>query len=129
MSKRTVIIFAALVLLFNLIFLNFRYIWPLIDKSGLVESGEYRGLNISDSKEDVVRLTIRPAYNSKLKIVGYSDVAGKTKLVFQRQREESLFESDVWILMYPSVHKETVKLTFKENHLIKIEYKRNFFSP
>lgn len=129
MSKRIVIIFAALVLLFNLFFLSYRYIWPLFDKSGLVEAGEYRGLNISDTKEDVVRLTINPVYNSKLKIVGYSDVAGKTKLVFQRQSEASLFESDVWILMYPSVHKETVKLTFKENRLIKIEYRRNFFSP
>ncbi|KPD21049.1 hypothetical protein AFK76_12215 [Idiomarina zobellii] len=118
-----------LVLLFNVIILSYYYIWPLIDRSGLVESGEYRGLSIGDSKEDVVRITLNPVYNSKLKIVGYFDRTGQMELVFQKKEKESLFDSDLWVLNYPSVHKETVKTTFKENRLIRIEYKRNFFSP
>ncbi|SDG30707.1 hypothetical protein [Idiomarina zobellii] len=129
MLKKITIIFAMLVLLFNVIILSYYYIWPLIDRSGLVESGEYRGLSIGDSKEDVVRITLNPVYNSKLKIVGYFDRTGQMELVFQKKEKESLFDSDLWVLNYPSVHKETVKTTFKENRLIRIEYKRNFFSP
>jgi hypothetical protein len=82
MLKRTLITFAILILIFNVFFVSYNYLWPFIDKSGQIETGEYRELRIGNREEDVSHVTINPIYKTKLKIVGFIDLTGKTKLVF-----------------------------------------------
>jgi hypothetical protein len=129
MLKKTIVWLASLILVINALLLSYWFIWPLYDNSGYVKEGMYRDIKIGDRKEDIIRLTTNPVYMSKLKIIGYINLAGETKVVFDQSNEETLFDSNVWILSYPSIHKEIITIEFEKKQLAKIKYKRDFLSP
>jgi len=105
------------------------FVWPLIDKSGVIESGQYRGLRIGDSKEEIILKTTAPHYHSKLKIVSYRGPDGGTIPVFRVDSPYQLRDSNTWYLLYPSVHKEILTLSFQDGQLHTIHYKRDILSP
>ncbi len=105
------------------------FTWPLLDRYGTITEGEYRGLEIGDSKRDVIRKTTLPNYYSKLQIVAYGGADNETVLVFSRSPSIHILDSDSWALYYPSIHKETIHLTFENGRLILMKYTRNMLAP
>jgi len=127
--KKALLTAAVVIALINTIIAAYEYVWPLIDEHGVIEEGDYRGLSIGDSKRDIVRKTTNPVYRTILKIVAYRGSNGHTVLVFDRNQSQRLWDSDNWVLSYPSIHKETVHLSFKDDRLYKIRYVRDMLAP
>ncbi len=129
MLKKILIRISVFIALISTFFFFWENILPIFDSNGVINKGEYRGLEIGDSKRDVIRKTTNPVYRTKLKIVGYRGINGDTFLVFDRDQSYRLWDSDKWILSYPSIHKETVHLSFKDDRLYEIRYTRDMLAP
>jgi hypothetical protein len=104
------------------------FIWPLIDRQGVVEAGGYRELEIGDSKLDVMLLNSNT--RSRLKIAAFQGDDGSTVTILSSDAcAKQLTESDRWYLMYPGVHQEIITVDFANDRIAQIAYRRDILSP
>lgn len=108
---------------------GYRVLWPVIDAKGVVTTGEYRGIRIGEARVDVELDLIIPGLQ-RLKLFGYVDDNGRlTPITSPSYSAAALEEAEVWLLNYPGIHKESVKLTFLDDRVVRIEYERDALSP
>ena len=131
MLKKKLLTLAVIIAVINTVIAGYEYIWPLIDTSGVIETGEYRGLKIGDTKRDVIRKTIYTMHEGSLRITFYREHDGNVRYLFSKREEETynIYASDEWGLSYPGIHGETLKIFFKNRKLYKITYVRDMFAP
>lgn len=103
-------------------------IWPIFDSEGTVIDGGYRGIEIGDSKSDV-QIGVTIPGRQKLKLSGFMNTNGRTNSLCSSSGGETIDESDVWLLAYPGIHKEVVKVTFADQRVVRIDYQRDILSP
>lgn len=108
----------------------YELVWPFVDPEGVVEQGSYRGLAIGDTKAETI--TALGAWTSRLRLNAYY-VGGQAYSIPsvnpQAENNPSLSSSDKWLLVYPGIHKETIVLTFDNDRLAAIKYRRDAFAP
>ena len=104
---------------------GYRLLWPILDAEGSITSGQYRGIYIGEAKVDV-EIAVSIPGRQQLKLSGYVDSEGHYKPI---DCYENLRESDKWTLLYPGIHQEVVILTFRDQRVVQIEYKRDMLSP
>ena len=107
---------------------GYRIIWPIIDAEGSITSGQFRGIYIGEAKVDVEIEVMIPG-RQKLKLIGFVDVDGRHRNVPTSDCRGGLDESATWILTYPGIHQEIVRLTFLDERVARIEYERDMLSP
>jgi hypothetical protein len=104
------------------------FIWPLIDRQGVVEAGGYRELEIGDSKLDVMLLNSNT--RSRLKISAFQGDDGSTVPILSSAAcEKQLTVSDRWYLIYPGVHQEIITVGFANDRIAQIAYRRDILAP
>ncbi len=108
---------------------GYRVFWPVIDAKGVVTNGEYRGIRVGQAKVDVDLDLVIPGMQ-RLKLYGYVDDNGRAvSITSPSYSAAALEEAEVWLLNYPGIHKEVVKLTFANDRVVRIEYERDALSP
>jgi hypothetical protein len=104
--------------------------WPLIDPDGEVTQGAYRGIKVGDTKSEV--LTKLRSWTNRIRFDGYyieDELFLTPSLDPQAESPPPFSLSKKWLLIYPSVHKEVIALTFQDDHLVSIKYHRNAIAP
>ena len=121
---KKIIIFAALLIIsFEL----YGVVWPVIDRNGVVRSGSYRNLKIGDTKAEI--LTELYSSFQKVRLSGYYVNDRAYVVPTLENPAQPLSASDKWLLIYPSMHKESIVLNFENNRVVAIEYYRNALEP
>ena len=98
---------------------NFWLVRPLFDAEGELTEGSYRGIEIGDTKAELIsKLNF-----SRLKLRSY-DIGGKSGCTwYQHNCEFGLREGSTgWTLLYPSYHNEMVLIYFSDDRVVKIKY-------
>lgn len=129
MLKQTLLKLAVVIAASSVLYFGYQIIWPIIDAEGIIEVGEYRGIDIGDTKDDVILKTTTPVYGNKLRIEAYRSRDGRTIPVFARGQASHLRDSNTWYLAYPGLHKETITLVFEGEIVQEIRYRRDMLAP
>jgi hypothetical protein len=104
--------------------------WPLVDPGKVLTAGSYRGIEIGDTKAEIVS-DVR-TWTSRLKFRAYyigEDEIFVPTMNPNEERFPPFSQSNAWLLTYPSFHKELIVLRFDGDRLASIEYRRDVFTP
>lgn len=99
------------------------------DWQGEVIEGSFRELKIVQAKADVVIMTTTSLGHSRLRLIGYRCENGRLVIFPEPDCPTSIYDSDEWLLSYPGIHKETIKVFFKGEYVVKVEYHRDLMAP
>lgn len=127
MLKRNILIIV--LMSFLALFLISNNLNSIIFPAGTIKSGKFRGLVIGSSKENILNLLYLPTTKSTIKIMACIDAKSQLLLVYDKQAPCNPWHSDIWIAAYPGLHNEIIELHFKDDRLMKVNFKRNMFSP
>jgi hypothetical protein len=105
----------------------FHLVWPVIDSERELLDGSYRGIEIGSSKAEV--LGVVRSSNSALRLSIYYVEDRGYVVPSLSTPAEPLSASNKWALDYPGIHKETVVLTFDDDRVVSIRYRRDALAP
>ncbi len=102
------------------------FVEPIIRPEGLVTKGSYRGLAVGNTKAEITS-KLRSSY-TRLHLSSYY-VEKKGYIVPtvspHSHNYPPLFMSNSWVLSYPGIHRELIVLTFKDDYLLSIKFRRD----
>ncbi len=123
MLRRIVLLLALGIIGFKI----YELAWPVIDSEGTVIQGSYRGLKIGETKAEVVSELYSPF--QRVRLEGYEIESRTYEQPLLSLPPVPLSASDKWFLGYPGIHKETIVLSFQNDRLLSIRYRRDAFAP